>query len=1384
MKGNLSTIRLKTLNCGGISSQTKSVVSKRRAIFNSIRSTTDITFLTETKFKKSDLPIYKREWGAGLLASCTPEVRAQAGVALLFRKGLAVTFLGDGNDRNGRVVWALVEINTKKLLVIGVYGPSQGDDPMFFKDDVFPILSKVEYDHVIIGGDWNLGMDADLDYWNYTTTDSVRPNSRRELHKQIEHYELLDIYREMYPIGSDKTWRAWNKSRRKADKEARLDYFIVDAGLASYVQLIGVSAPFASGFDHRPVIMNIDFNKVTRGPGYWKFNNSMLSEADFLRKVREQIAWTLSEYQDTATPETPTLSVHEILCMTPAQQSDIQLTINPHQFLEFLLFSIKGVARKHGKEKKASLLTRKERTEEQLRKETKVHDALLKRIRSEPSNGDTEEAFFVTKNKISVLQKELFDIETHMNEGAYIRCGAKWKCESEAPSKVFFQQEKWRGQQRFMGIIEVDGDEPGTTKQIINQPEIESEIRTFYENLYRERPSTSSDADLQGFMGDIGYNKFLNSARKNTSETLFNSMNEEISSDEVLYAIKHGKHGVAPGISGFSREFYQVFGEDLIGFIMEYIKFSEKKGILSDNQRIGVITLLPKGTKDKKSLKNWRPITLLSTLYKVISGVIGNRFKKFLPEIIGLGQEGFVDGRYMGEVTRLLYDTIHDAYSTKGKKGIIMSIDFEKAFDSVSFSFMEKVIETAGFPMVMQTWVKILLKGFKSHINHAGNLLRLIDLGRGARQGDPIASILFVLSIEILLIAIRNNPKIEPYVLQMSVLSKSITTKVGAYADDVTIIMPRSERSMKEVVSTLDKFELIAGLKVNKDKTQVLRIGKGATSDKILCEDLGLKWVTRLKVLGVNLSATPHDMLENFDEKIAEIESLLNNFTYRNITVYGRIRVVKAIALSKVTHLIQIIPNPPPAQILRLQRIINKFIWKGPGQKKVVINQEAAEQPHSRGGLAIPNVQNFWDGLKLAWLSRLFTSHEDCTWKKLAMSKLSIALRIPLLNCTRLLEQGPDSIYKAAKQISNPFWQAVLLKLPHLERTFYTRHSKSCIGERIVWDNLDFLHEGLPLSRRANSSELTQQFNTLNSFISKTTHVLMEEQEASQLMNGKHLQVWNSVVQSATTYLTSQNLTWYSLNDPEPGPHHWGWSRLVYENHKSKKYYDLLMTRPPGEPRNPNEQKWRDAGLTTYNSDRFDKVYRNLSRLRCNLRVKYEELRIIWGRQELNRYKSRYANLGAANNSTRCSYCDQETENEFHLYVECVHGRIFMERAKTWFKETFRVAPSLVLNGPRLFGLENEPPDDLLNIFYRCARYTIYSGRKRSTTPRMKFFVALVRDELRLKYAGNRILKYSDIESERVAICWLNVQMGWTLRASSYEQAARIPNHLNSQPEK
>ena len=637
-----------------------------------------------------------------------------------------------------------------------------------------------------------------------------------------------------------------------------------------------------------------------------------------------------------------------------------------------------------------------------------------------------------------------------------------------------------------------------------------------------------------------------------------------------------------------------------------------------------------------------------------------------------------------------------------------------------------------------------------------------IVLQRPKGRSDPIASILFVLAIEILLIAIRNNQKIEPYRYEMlSAMDKPISNKVGAYADDVNIMMPRSEASIRETILTLDRFEKLAGLRVNKDKTQMLRIGKGATSAPILCEDLGLKWVTRMKILGINLSANPHEMVENFDEKISEIETLLNNFSYRNITVYGRVRVVKALALSKVTHLVQIIPSPPPTQIRKLQRILNKFIWEGPGQKKTVIRQDLAEQPPNRGGLGIPNLENFWDSLKLAWLPRLFQSHDDCTWKKLAMSRISFAMRIPQLTPNMLLEQGPESIAEAAKSISNPFWKVILAKLPLLERTFYT-NSKFTIGERIIWDNADFLHEGKPLSRKGRGNKLHQQFNTVNSFISTKTNVLMSDEEASNLLGRAQFQGWKTAVSSTEHYLLMNNLSWLSLHEPVIGPKHMGWSRLVSENFKSRKFYNLLMTRPPDQPRNPNEKVWLKAGLTTHGPDRFDKIYRNHSKLRCNLRVKYEELRIIWGRQELNRYKSRYANL-VGGNSTMCSYCGQEEENELHLYVECLLTDDFMVLAQNWFRRTFGEEPSLLLKGPRLFGLENEPPDDLHNIFYRSARYCIYSNRKRSHIPSINFFAALVRDELKLKFQGTRILSKVKTPTDQTALDWLRAEMGWTL---------------------
>ena len=338
-----------------------------------------------------------------------------------------------------------------------------------------------------------------------------------------------------------------------------------------------------------------------------------------------------------------------------------------------------------------------------------------------------------------------------------------------------------------------------------------------------------------------------------------------------------------------------------------------------------------------------------------------------------------------------------------------------------------------------------------------------------------------------------------------------------AYADGVNLMMPNKEESVREVISLLDRFEKISGLKINKDKTQVMRIGKSANSDPILCEDLGLKWVSKLKILGIFLTANPTEMKDNLTDKIEEIEKLLARWTFRNLTVYGRIIVVKALALSKITHLIQVIPNPDSPSIYKLQRVINTFVWKGNAQKKHVISKGAAELPQNRGGLAVPNLLNFWNSLKLAWLTRLIQSDESTTWKKLAMSKLASALKLENLTTTRLLSESPHSIAAAASALSNPFWKDLLKLLPSVESNFYRLHPK-VIGELPVWNRKDITSaKATAFDRKTSSFKLVRRFSTISSFLSENTNTLMTEEEATGFVGKENIGTWNELVQSITS---------------------------------------------------------------------------------------------------------------------------------------------------------------------------------------------------------------------------------------------------------------------------
>ena len=168
------------------------------------------------------------------------------------------------------------------------------------------------------------------------------------------------------------------------------------------------------------------------------------------------------------------------------------------------------------------------------------------------------------------------------------------------------------------------------------------------------------------------------------------------------------------------------------------------------------------------------------TQYKIISGCLAERLKLVLQTIINNDQKGYLSGRYIGEVTRNVYDTLHYAKNNNAS-GVILLCDFQKAFDSLSHKFILKTSVFLNFGPSLIKWVKILIFDFYSVINHVGNISEKCKLARGVKQGDQISGYLFILWRELLAHKIRNNQSITGFQVGDN------CNLLDLYADDLTV---------------------------------------------------------------------------------------------------------------------------------------------------------------------------------------------------------------------------------------------------------------------------------------------------------------------------------------------------------------------------------------------------------------------------------------------------------------------------------------------------------------------------------------------------------------------------------------------------------------------
>lgn len=230
--------------------------------------------------------------------------------------------------------------------------------------------------------------------------------------------------------------------------------------------------------------------------------------------------------------------------------------------------------------------------------------------------------------------------------------------------------------------------------------------------------------------------------------------------------------------------------------------------------------------------------------------------------MIDFDQTGFISGRYIGENIRLIYDILQ--YTEENEiPGLLLLIDFEKAFDSVSWEFLYSVLKFFNFGQSIIHWVKVFYNNIKSAIIQGGNLSNFFTIQRGCRQGDPLSPYIFILCAEILAIKIRGNKNIS------GIKVTETEHKLSQFADDTSLILDGKEKSLSEALAELDWFAKISGLNINFSKTQVIWFGSKKYSEEVLCSGKNLTWgMTSFKLLGVNFDIDLAKLEKiNFEEK-------------------------------------------------------------------------------------------------------------------------------------------------------------------------------------------------------------------------------------------------------------------------------------------------------------------------------------------------------------------------------------------------------------------------------------------------------------------------------------------------------------------------------------
>ncbi len=496
-------------------------------------------------------------------------------------------------------------------------------------------------------------------------------------------------------------------------------------------------------------------------------------------------------------------------------------------------------------------------------------------------------------------------------------------------------------------------------------------IKEFYSKLYEKDNSVAGE--IESFLGgDICSHPLVVESKLKDNERI--ELDMPISVEELDKALDKANIKSAPGVDGFSYRFIKCFWN-----IYRYPLFAVATDGLEDNSlpsffKTAIIKLIPK-KGDVTHIKNWRPISLLSNFYKIISWVINTRLQKIVDRVMSRAQKGFTKSRQIQEVIINVMETM-DYCSKNGIKGVIVSIDQAKAFDSVSHNYMTKVYKFFGFGDRIIRWLSSIGTGRNAAVRLADDKLSpAFDLGRGHAQGDSPSPILYNLAAQIVIFKIELNPlmkrlRTDPVIIPENFVHAPLYKHKGlgqtnineSFADDSSNLVLLDMESLSELKQVLDNFRTLSGLSCNLEKSFVMRIGNlnGTISDDIL--GLGFNFVDKITLLGFTLQNYGNISSTNYEKVMIKVENLTRFWERFDLSIGGKLSIYKSLLLPQINYIASIL-TPPDNVVARLNDTMEKFVAGG-----LNIRKSKLYSPIKEGGVGMLDLNDFISALQCSWI--------------------------------------------------------------------------------------------------------------------------------------------------------------------------------------------------------------------------------------------------------------------------------------------------------------------------------------------------------------------------------------------------------------------------------